>query len=228
MTPPLANLTNHLSVLIGANKEEWEHCASLKEGVPGWSGVGHYLFFQELMKCKPNARILVCGVYHGLDLRYMDGIAKKLGQKVELVGVDLFEDKECPDWPEEQRGKGLGWEQSCHKAPAPDMDAAVVNSSALIVQCDSVKFMLAQTIPFDIIYLDTSHDEQTVRNEINAALRILAPGGFLAGDDYPSSMPSWGVDRAVQDLLPEHIVMFQRIWVWSDSGRIPPPPLLAS
>jgi hypothetical protein len=215
MIPPLANFTNHFSLLVGANKEEWDHCAALKEGVPGWSKIEHYLFFRELMKSKPNARILVCGVYHGLDMRYMAGIAEKLGQKVELVGVDLFENKECADWPEELRGKGLTWEQSMHNAPPPSEEASRKNCpSATIYKGNSAEWMTAYRGPaFDIVFLDSSHDFGTVSDEIMAARNILRYGGILAGDDYPASLPSWGVDRAVQALLPNHIVLFNRIWV---------------
>lgn len=218
MIPPLASFTNHFSVLIGADKEDFDHCAALKEGVPGWSKMEHYLFFRELLRSKARPeplRILVCGVYHGLDMRYMAGIAEKLGQNVELVGVDLFEDKESPDWPEETKGKGLTWEQSCHKAPPPNEEAARKNClSATIVRGNSIEWMQNNMHrEFDIIYLDSDHSEQTVRAEIEAAHPLLAPCGLLAGDDYQPAFPTWGVDKAVQALLPNHIVLFNRIWV---------------
>jgi hypothetical protein len=218
MIPPLASFTNHFSVLLGAEKADWDHCAALKEGVPGWSKIEHYLFFRELLrsKAKPEPlRILVCGVYHGLDMRYIAGLAEKLGQKIELVGVDLFEDKPCADWPEEQRKEGVKWVDSIHKAPPPDMEAAKRNvPTAEISKCDSVSWIHQNLLrEFDIIYLDTSHDEQTVRDEIEAALRILAVGGLLAGDDYAGGCSNWGVSDAVQSLLPNHIVLFNRIWV---------------
>jgi hypothetical protein len=159
MIPPLASFTNHFSVLLGAEKADWDHCAALKEGVPGWSKIEHYLFFRELLrsKAKPEPlRILVCGVYHGLDMRYIAGLAEKLGQKIELVGVDLFEDKPCADWPEEQRKEGVKWVDSIHKAPPPDMQAAKRNCpSATIIKEDSITWLrlagAARLKPFDII-----------------------------------------------------------------------------
>lgn len=47
----------------------------------------------------------------------------------------------------------------------------------------------------DAIYLDASHDELSVSQDIAAYWRLLRPGGIMFGDDY-SSHP--GVKRAVQ------------------------------
>lgn len=50
-------------------------------------------------------------------------------------------------------------------------------------------------IQADAIYLDASHDELSVAQDLVAYWPLLAPGGILFGDDY-SSHP--GVKRAVQ------------------------------
>lgn len=47
----------------------------------------------------------------------------------------------------------------------------------------------------DAIYIDASHDENSVFLDLNAYYPLLRPGGILFGDDY-SSHP--GVKRAVQ------------------------------
>lgn len=36
----------------------------------------------------------------------------------------------------------------------------------------------------DFVYIDASHDEESVRKDLDAWWPILAPGGFIAGDDY--------------------------------------------
>jgi hypothetical protein len=67
---------------------------------------------------------------------------------------------------------------------------------------------------FDFIYLDTSHDEGTVTEEIAAAKLVAMPDAILAGDDYtgPGNFKC-GVELAVNALLPNHNVLFNRTWI---------------
>ncbi len=211
-TPPLAVLTDNLCRMVGVGQKDVERLRELKEGVPGWSELAHFIFFRELLRAKPNASVLVCGVYNGLDLRYMAGIAQDLGHTVRLVGVDLFENAETADWPDEDKGKGLTWEQSSFHAPGPSLENSRKNCpSAELHKGDAVAFMRNCQEKFDIIYLDDSHDYLTVSAEIPAALSILKPGGLIAGDDYVWRNNE--VKQAVCELLPHHAVMFQRIWL---------------
>lgn len=202
-------MSAHLSV----GQSDFERVRALKEGVLGWSKLPHFIVFRELMRAKPNADILVCGVYHGLDLRYMQGIADDLGQTVRLTGVDRFEDSECDDWPEDKKGKGFGW-QVAAGCPPPDMDSARRNApTANLVKDDSLHFLRETEQQFDIVWLDSAHNYEQVVREIQAGLRVLKPGGLLGGDDYVWGVETGGVDRAVQAMLPQHTVWFKTLWV---------------
>lgn len=211
MMPPLAALTNGLSHQICATQEDVDRCRALKEGVPGWSELAHFLFFRELLRAKPNASILMVGVYHGLDLRYLEGLATDLGQTIKLTGVDLFSTDSPADWPEDK--KGMTWEEGAG-CPPPDMEAAKRNApTATIIKGDSTTFMYLTKDIFDVIYLDGAHDYDSVDREIMFAKNILRPGGLLAGDDYHWGVPTGGVDKAVQGHFPTHAVFFNRLWV---------------
>lgn len=211
MKPPLAALTNGLSLHVCATQEDVDRCRQLKEGVPGWSELAHFLFFRELLKAKPNASILMIGVYHGLDLRYLEGLAKDLGQTVKLTGVDLFSTDSPADWPEDK--KGMTWEQGAG-CPPPNMEAAHRNApTATIIKGDSAHYMATTTEGFDVVFLDGAHTEKQVNSEIFWAKNILYPRGFLCGDDYHWGVPTGGVDKAVQGHFPSHAVFFNRLWV---------------
>lgn len=61
---------------------------------------------------------------------------------------------------------------------------------------------------FDMIFLDASHDYDSVKTDIVAWLPLLSPGGLLCGHDR-----TWdGVSRAVNELLGEVKVGEGAIW----------------
>lgn len=79
---------------------------------------------------------------------------------------------------------------------------------------DSVKaadFFGAGT--FDLVFIDTSHEEEQTKREILAWSPKLKPGGLLCGHDFDH--PTYkGVRHAVEALLPNfqlyHSIWFQR------------------
>lgn len=186
--------------------------------IPGWSGSLQYLFFETAIRCLPdNPAILMCGVYHGRDLTMLALASKFLNKPVRLTGVDLFSNQPCADWTEAQKKMGC-WELNDFGMP-PNMETAKYNCpEATIVKSNSVDFLLGDedsTEPeekFDLIYLDTSHDFQTVREEIEAAKPCLNPGGLLAGDDYIGE-PHWGVKQAVDEAFSSRAVFGNMIWL---------------
>lgn len=63
---------------------------------------------------------------------------------------------------------------------------------------------------FDMIFIDGSHDESSVRQDIDHALRRLAPGGILCGHDHGLR----GVQNALREMLPDARVVAYSIWAW--------------
>lgn len=66
---------------------------------------------------------------------------------------------------------------------------------------------------FDLIFIDASHDYESVKADIQAWLPLLAPGGILAGHDYMR----WGVKNAVRQLVPKHRLV-PNTSIWSTEG----------
>ena len=61
---------------------------------------------------------------------------------------------------------------------------------------------------YDMIYLDASHDYDSVKQDILAWRPLLSPGGLLCGHDR-----SWdGVAHAIDELVPNHKVGAGAIW----------------
>lgn len=62
--------------------------------------------------------------------------------------------------------------------------------------------------PFDFIFIDGSHDKYAVMFDLDVALRMLAPGGLIAGHDW--QLP--GVSEALTIMLPEAKQVAHTIW----------------
>jgi predicted O-methyltransferase YrrM len=62
---------------------------------------------------------------------------------------------------------------------------------------------------FDLIFIDASHDYESVKADIQAWLPLLVDGGVICGHDYMR----WGVKSAVRQLVPKHrLVPNSSIW----------------
>ena len=186
--------------------------------IPGWSGMAHYVFFRELLRAlivdrKESVRLLMLGVYNGRDLRYLNFAYRediyfsghRRSGSLELIGVDKFNELPCDDWPVEKLG--LSWEKAGfgHSPTIAEARKNLDGTGAVLVQANDHHYMkmLEHAHPeggaFDAIYLDTSHDYETVVRQIGQARKLLKPDGILCGDDF-LERPEWGVIRAVNEL----------------------------
>lgn len=209
---------------LGNTRQPDECIREIIERVPGWSGFAHYYFFTALMgallESKADAaHMLMLGVYRGRDLSFIADIIRRNHQDrvdaVKIIGVDKFSDTPCRDWPEEKLGKdwiaaGFG--------PPPSIEEARKNigeqAPVTLVQANDEDYlrMIAQAewYKFDAIYIDTSHDYETVARQIRQCRPLLKPDGILCGDDYLED-PQWGVIRGVNELCPERAI-FASCW----------------
>lgn len=78
----------------------------------------------------------------------------------------------------------------------------------------AARFLLLNNIKADMIYIDASHDEKDVYDDINNYWEILNIGGVVFGDDYSEHWP--GVKSAVNDFVSDNelnISFTERQWV---------------
>ena len=186
-------------------------CARVK----GYSGAAHYGFFKGLFTDNPKAfKILILGVYHGRDIAFMLDVMDRYheGRDFQIVGVDKFTDAPCADWPEGVQT--MTWGAAGFGEP-PSFVAARENTKSSRVQLlmlDDAEFLAANTEKFDIIYLDTAHDYETVARQIKQAAKACNPGAIICGDDY-SNAGTWGVQTAVAEAFTSHEVFANWIWI---------------
>ena len=90
----------------------------------------------------------------------------------------------------------------------------------LIKQRDEA-FLASCSQCFDAIYIDTSHDYETVARQVRQTVGLLNEDGLLCGDDY-SDQGTWGVKRAISEFAPGHVVFSNWIWIAArDQIRVP-------
>jgi hypothetical protein len=63
---------------------------------------------------------------------------------------------------------------------------------------------------FDIVYIDGSHDYESVMADIKAWTPKIKPGGFICGDDYEDSRP--GVFLVINECYGDKINVFGIQW----------------
>jgi hypothetical protein len=205
--------------------EDSRRMDAIRQTIPGYSEGAHYAFFKHLLRCANIRTLLILGVYRGRDIAYLMDISRALGRPLRVTGVDKFSDDFCADWP--QGRQSLNWQQAGFGTP-PCFDAAKAHLAqlgfggdvTLIKQRDDV-FLDACTERFDAIYIDTSHDYDTVKRQIRQCAGLLNEDGLICGDDY-SDQGTWGVKRAVTEFIPGHVVFANWIWLGArDQIKLP-------
>jgi len=188
---------------------------AISNRIPGWSSNLHYLFFKSVLEACPEVKsILMLGVYLGRDIAMICDAAPN--RPLQIVGVDKFKDEPCLDWAVDLKTKS--WTEAGF-GPPPDAKKAYENINAQpphavrLIETDSETFLSNVRGKFDLAYVDTSHEEGTVRRELELIRPLCHEGTTICGDDYVNEGKAWwGVDKAVKKTFKNHQVALNMIW----------------
>lgn len=217
--PYLISLSNEISEYVrNLGPGDRQTMEKITEIVPGYGGFRHYAFFNAIIDIVKPKKVLLIGVYRGRDACFILESARKAGVEISLTGVDKFSDDFCEDWPEEKLK--LSWEDAGF-GTAPNIEESRNHISSAgydhfeLIQKHDDQFLAACTEVYDLIYIDTSHDYQTVLRQIYQVRTLLHSNTIIAGDDY-SDHDTWGVIKAVKENTTEHVVFDN--WIWYTSA----------
>ena len=74
---------------------------------------------------------------------------------------------------------------------------------------ESLELLRELIEPIDMVFIDANHEYHAVMQDIDAAIKLLKPGGLLCGHDYARTDP--GVIQAVEERFP-HKRVYCSIW----------------
>ena len=175
------------------------------ENIPGWStdstqGELMRAIINDLKNMQP-VKIAEIGVYMGRLTAMWNTTLINEGLQYEYHAIDHFEGSiEHRKWgnqPEyEMALKYI--EPVIHKVNVLKLDSISA----------SKKF---QDEYFDLVYIDASHEYESVIVDINTWFPKVKRGGFLCGDDYVAGWP--GVVQAVDQMFPNKTVLGTTQWI---------------
>jgi predicted O-methyltransferase YrrM len=155
-----------------------------------------------ILEIEPK-HIAEVGVFRGQTTRQL----VKAFPKAALTLVDPWEEQNLPGRMY-SRNRQKDWD---------DIYKAVCEEFAghTIIRADSMTAAYMQNAnAFDLVFLDGDHSYSAVRQDIVMWGDRVRPGGLLCGHDYSTQGNNKGVKKAVDELLPDQIVVGSRkTWI---------------
>lgn len=170
------------------------------ESIPGWTDESlHEVYRRAVRDASPTHRstFVEVGVAFGRSAALMATLIYGSGKPITFFGVDawLVEHWTDPELDEMQRAAGGFYEACCKFLDAelsPEERARVK-----LVRADSaVAAARFSGGDVDFCFIDSWHDEDAVRRDLDAWLPKMRRERVIAGHDYTGAWP--GVERAVR------------------------------
>lgn len=179
-------------------------------GIQGWFDFEDV--YHEAVERTPREGAMVeVGCWKGKSLCHLLELAKKADKGIDIFGVDHFKGSiDQPELVAEAQAKDIRAE--CFK----NVKAMNYPGGCAIVTMPSVEAAKEfKDRSLDFVFLDASHDYQSVCSDIKAWLPKVKTGGILSGHDYDETTDP-GVPRAVKACLPKFEIK-GRCW-WHEVG----------
>lgn len=154
----------------------------------GWNSA-HPIFKHMLQQVKP-ATVIEVGSWKGASVIHMAKLARSLGLRSQFICVDTWLGSNPtlwlnPEWRNSlmvRNGYPSMFRQFVYNIRASEV-AEDIFPLPMTSSC-AYNVMKRLKISADLIYIDAGHDEEEVAMDLRLYYELLAPGGWLFGDDY--------------------------------------------
>lgn len=153
--------------------------------------------YEEIVALYDNATFVEVGSWLGRSAAFMGDLIKKSGKNIKFYAVDTWQNGPVPDEVVAARLKALGgdaYETFMNNIRESGLDG-VVNPLRMLSSEAATKF---QDGSLEFVYIDASHDYESVKEDIRLWLPKIKLGGIIAGHDLGHDP----VRRAVSEELP--------------------------
>jgi hypothetical protein len=186
------------------------------ERIQGWSE-GITTLYEKVVKRFPSgSRFVEVGSWRGRSAAFMCVEIANSGKKIDLTCVDHWKGSSQDDaLTVEAAEKDVYAEFLDNMAPVWGMFYINRNPSTIAAK-DFADGSL------DFVFLDASHDKDSVEHDILAWWKKLKPSGVMAGHDYEGYAHNW-VRQAVHNLFPDEAVrVLETCWIVEKKGTPDP------
>lgn len=189
----------------------YDNLELLPEDLQGWNG--NSIVFETLIKSLSPSVIVEVGTWKGQSAITMGKIINKLNLPTKLYCIDTWLGAlefitSLKDTPERNLLLKNGYPQIYYQFLSNVVHNNLENIIQPIPTTSSIgwKYLQYYNIQADLIYIDASHEEEDVLNDIINYFKILKNGGIIFGDDYNH----WeGVKRAIHTFSDKNNLSFE-------------------
>lgn len=158
----------------------------------GWNS-SHSIFQETIHRLRPRT-IIEVGTWKGASARHMAAHCKSLGLDSVIICVDTWLAEEIlwtsPEWfPSLKCVNGRPTVYNTFLANTLDSGLQDYIVPLSMPSLAAARYLKIRGVSADMIYIDGSHIENEVYDDLDAYFGLLREGGVLIGDDYVNNHP---------------------------------------
>ncbi len=185
--------------------------SNLSEDLQGWASTDPIL--EEILQQARPATVVEVGTWKGASVIHMARTARALGLQTKFICVDTWLGSNDMLWLDANWRKSLllrnGYPSMFRQFVYNIVTSQVAEDIYPLPMTSSCAYQVLKRLEIspEMIYIDAGHEEEEVAIDLKLYYDILAPGGWLVGDDY---MECWiGVVKAVNRFCAEHSLLLR-------------------